>query len=137
MLFRSVIQTLPGLDGSDAEKILRFREKIPITNLEQLQMIVGKNVAHLDMEVMFMPSLTHRITERVTLASQLKASAIAVRPITSRGKDAKKIDKIAQLAVSFHVAKNITALTGEKTIYVRIMRPDDDILTKPKSGTLS
>lgn len=57
-----VIQTLPGLDGSDAEKILRFREKIPITNLEQLQMIVGKNVAHLDMEVMFMPSLAHRIT---------------------------------------------------------------------------
>ena len=75
--------------------------------------------------------------ERVTLASRLEASAIAVRPITSRGKDAKKIDKIAQLAVSFHVAKNITAPTGEKTIYVRIMRPDDDILTKPGSGTFA
>lgn len=77
------------------------------------------------------------LTERVTLASRLEASAIAVRPITSRGKDAKKIDKIAQLAVSFHVAKNITAPTGEKTIYVRIMRPDDDILTKPGSGTFA
>ena len=78
-----------------------------------------------------------RVTEHVTLASRLEASAIAVRPITSRGKDAKKIDKIAQLAVSFHVAKNITAPTGEKTIYVRIMRPDDDILTKPGSGTFA
>ena len=77
------------------------------------------------------------LTERVTLASRLEASAIAVRPITSRGKDAKKIDKIAQLVVSFHLAKNITAPTGEKTIYVRLMRPDDDILTKPSSGTFA
>ena len=77
------------------------------------------------------------LTERVTLASRLEASAIAVRPITSRGKDAKKIDKIAQLVVSFHLAKNITAPTGEKTVYVRLMRPDDDILTKPSSGTFT
>ncbi len=57
-----VIQTLPGLDGGDAEKILRFREKTPITNLGQLQAIVGKSMPHLDMELMFMPSLSHRIT---------------------------------------------------------------------------
>ena len=75
-----------------------------------------------------------KLTERVTLASRLEATAIQVRPVTSRGKEAKKIDKIAQLTLTFHVAKNITASVGEKAIYVRILKPDDDILKKPNSG---
>jgi hypothetical protein len=78
-----------------------------------------------------------RLTERVTLASRLEATAIQVRPVNSRGKEAKKIDRIAQLVLSFHVAKNITAPVGEKALYVRIMRPDDDILKKPASGTFA
>ncbi|WP_279172658.1 hypothetical protein [Tannerella forsythia] len=78
-----------------------------------------------------------KLTERVTLASRMDATDIQVRPVTSRGKDAKKIDKIAQLVLTFHLAKNITAPVGEKNIYVRIMRPDDDILTKPNSGVFA
>ena len=78
-----------------------------------------------------------KLTERVTLASRMDATAIQVRPVTSRGKDAKKIDKIAQLVLTFHLSKNITAPVGEKNIYVRIMRPDDDILTKPNSGVFA
>ena len=78
-----------------------------------------------------------KLTERVTLASRMDATALQVRPGTSRGKDAKKIDKIAQLVLTFHLAKNITAPVGEKNIYVRIMRPDDDILTKPNSGVFA
>jgi 3-methyladenine DNA glycosylase Tag len=76
-----------------------------------------------------------KLTERVTLASRLEATAIQVQPVNSRGKHAKKIDKMAQLVLSFHVAKNITAPVGEKALYVRIMRPDDDILKKPNSRT--
>lgn len=78
-----------------------------------------------------------KLSERVTLASRMDATAIHIRPVTSRGKDAKKIDKIAQLVLTFHLAKNITAPVGEKNIYVRIMRPDDDILTKPNSGVFA
>jgi 3-methyladenine DNA glycosylase Tag len=78
-----------------------------------------------------------KLTERVTLASRMEATAIQVKPVTNRGKDAKKIDKIAQLVLTFHVAKNITAPVGEKALYVRIMRPDDDILRKPNSGVFA
>ncbi|MDR1747379.1 MAG: hypothetical protein LBR49_08960 [Tannerella sp.] len=78
-----------------------------------------------------------KLTERVTMASRLDATAIQVKPITSKGKDAKRIDKTAQLMVTFHIAKNITAPVGEKVIYVRIMKPDDDILRKPSSGTFA
>jgi 3-methyladenine DNA glycosylase Tag len=78
-----------------------------------------------------------KLTERVTLASRLEATAIQVKPVTSRGKDAKRIDKTAQLVLTFHIAKNITAPVGEKALYVRLLKPDDDILRKPNSGVFT
>lgn len=76
-----------------------------------------------------------KLTERVEMASKLTAANIQVAPITSKGKASKKIDKAAQLMLTFVISKNITARVGEQVIYVRLMKPDDDILTKPNGGT--
>ncbi|MDL2303998.1 hypothetical protein LJC72_01490 [Bacteroides sp. OttesenSCG-928-D19] len=75
-----------------------------------------------------------QLSERVQMASRLDAVNIQVTPITSKGKVAKNISKAAQLQLTFIISKNITAPVGEQTIYVRLMKPDDDILTKPNSG---
>lgn len=75
-----------------------------------------------------------KLSERVTMASKLTAAAIAVSPVTSRGKAAKKIDKIDQLVIDFRIAKNITASVGEKVVYLRIMKPDDDVLLKSRAN---
>ena len=78
-----------------------------------------------------------KLTERVTLASRLDATGITVTPVTSRGKKAKVIKKMEQFVVDFRIAKNITAPVGEKTIYVRIMKPDDDILLKSRADVFT
>lgn len=78
-----------------------------------------------------------KLTERVAMASKLDATGIQVKGVNARGKEMKKIDKITQLVLTFHIAKNITAPVGEKALYVRIMKPDDDILLKPNSGTFA
>lgn len=75
-----------------------------------------------------------QLTERVTLASRLDATDISVTPVNSRGKLAKRIKKMQQFVISFKIAKNITAPVGEKVIYVRIMKPDDDILIKSRAN---
>ena len=75
-----------------------------------------------------------KLSERVEMASRLDAVNIQVSPITSRGRAAKNISKANQLMLTFIVSKNITAPVGEQTIYVRLMKPDDDILTKSNSG---
>jgi len=75
-----------------------------------------------------------RLTERVEMASRLDAVNIQVKPITSRGRDAKNISRATQLMLTFIISKNITAPVGEQTIYVRLMKPDDSILTKSNSG---
>jgi cell division protein FtsL len=71
-----------------------------------------------------------KLTERVTLASRLDATGIVVTPVNGRGKEAKKIKQMEQFVVRFSIARNITAAVGEKTIYVRLKKPDDDILVK-------
>ncbi|MDD4514580.1 hypothetical protein [Massilibacteroides sp.] len=75
-----------------------------------------------------------KLTERVTLASKLDAATITVTPVNSRGKTMTRIKKMEQFVVKFTVTKNITAPVGEKTIYVRIMKPDDDILVKSRTN---
>jgi hypothetical protein len=75
-----------------------------------------------------------QLTERVQMASRLDAVNIQASLLTSKGKNAKKINKAAQLMLTFIISKNITAPVGEQIVYVRLMKPDDDILTKPNSG---
>ena len=78
-----------------------------------------------------------KLTERVTLASRLDATGITVTPVNGRGKKAKVIKKMEQFVVDFRIAKNITAPVGEKVIYVRIMKPDDDVLVKSRGDVFA
>lgn len=74
------------------------------------------------------------LTEKVSLAAKLDATGISVQPVNKKGKIQKKISKTEQLVVNFTITKNITAEPGERTIYVRIMKPDDDVLTKSRAN---
>ena len=75
------------------------------------------------------------LTKTVTLAAQLDATNISVQPTNKRGKTAKKVKDIVKLKINFTIVKNITAETGERTLYVRITKPDNDVLSKNASNT--
>ena len=77
------------------------------------------------------------LDKKVTLAAQLDVTNIRLEPRNKRGKVAKKVKDIVKLAISFTVVKNITAENGERTIYIRITKPDNDALTKSASNTFS
>ena len=77
------------------------------------------------------------LTKQVTLASQLDATSISVFPQNKRGKEAKKVKDVQKLRISFNIAKNITAQAGEKTVYVRISKPDNGVLTKDRNDTFT
>ena len=75
------------------------------------------------------------LTKTVTLAAQLDATNISVQPTNKRGKTAKKVKDIVKFKINFSIVKNITAETGERTLYIRITKPDNDVLTKSSSNT--
>lgn len=75
------------------------------------------------------------LDKKVTLAAQLDASNISVLPANNRGKKAKRIKQLEKFVINFTIAKNITAQTGERTIYVLLTQPDNSVLTKNESNT--
>ena len=77
------------------------------------------------------------LNEKVTLAAQLDATNIVVEPKNKRGKKAKKVKDAKKIAVTFTLVKNITAQTGERTLYIRIAKPDNEVLSKNASDTFT
>ena len=73
--------------------------------------------------------------EKVALASQLDAAAITVVPRNKRGKEEHKVKNVTQFVVNFTIVKNITVQTGEKTVYLRLTKPDGEPLVKDASNT--
>ena len=77
------------------------------------------------------------LTKKVNLASQLDAIGITFTPLKKNGKAAKKIKDAKKFAIGFTIAKKITTQTGEKTIYVRILKPDEEVLAKSAGDTFT
>ena len=74
------------------------------------------------------------LKEAVSLASKLDASNITVRGLNDRNRATDEVKKMQKIEFQFVINKNITAAPGEKTIYIRIMKPDDAVLIKSRSN---
>jgi hypothetical protein len=77
------------------------------------------------------------LTEKVGIASVLRAynaEATGVRFKSGGDKEVEtdKAQKVDQVKVCFTIAENKIASPGRKQVYVRIARPDKEILTKSK-----
>lgn len=55
-------------------------------------------------------------------------------PLTSVARK-PKVKDVVKLKINFTIVKNITAETGERTLYVRITKPDNGVLSKSDSNT--
>ena len=69
------------------------------------------------------------LSEKVAIAAQLDATGITMTLKNKRGKATKKIKRCKTIQVSFNIAKNVTATSGNKTVYVRITTPTGTVLS--------
>lgn len=68
------------------------------------------------------------LSEKVAIAAQLDAIGITMQGKDKRGKNTENADKCKTIAVTFALAKNVTASNGMKTVYVRITSPTGSLL---------
>lgn len=68
------------------------------------------------------------LSEKVAIASQLDAVGINMTGMDKRNRATRKLKKTKALQVNFSLAKNVTAPSGMKTIYVRINTPTGALL---------
>ncbi len=68
------------------------------------------------------------LDKKVEIASQLEARNIEMTGLNSKSKTTKKAKSVAKIRMCCTIQKNVTAPVGIKTVYIRIMRPDDTLL---------
>lgn len=75
------------------------------------------------------------LNEKVALAAQLDVTNIRIETQNKRGRETDKVKNVVKFKIDFSIVKNITAETGEKTLYLRITKPDNGVLTKSEANT--
>ena len=90
-------------------------------NLRQQQVVQQQQISNLSSE-------KASLSDKVEIASQLDATAIRITSLNKRGKEAKKTKDVKKFQISFNIARNVTAASGNKSIYVRILKPTGEVL---------
>uniref|UniRef100_A0AB33IZN1 Chromosome partitioning protein ParA n=2 Tax=unclassified Prevotella TaxID=2638335 RepID=A0AB33IZN1_9BACT len=68
------------------------------------------------------------LSQKVAIAAQLDATGINMILKNRRGKTTDKVSKCTVIQVNFSLAKNVTAASGTKTVYVKIVSPTGSTL---------
>ena len=74
------------------------------------------------------------LTSTVKLAQKLNAKNVIVIGLNENSKEKDRAKKIAKLKTCFTVLENNVADAGSKTIYLRLIRPDESVLPSPDNG---
>ena len=68
------------------------------------------------------------LSEKVAIAAQLDAIGIELSMLDKKNKSTSKVSKCKKLKLNFALAKNVTATSGNKTVYARITSPAGSVL---------
>ena len=71
-----------------------------------------------------------RLTEVVSRASMMEVTSFKMTPLNKHDRKTSSYNKIQKLQIDFTIGKNITTEPGMKTVYLRLVRPDGEVMQK-------
>jgi predicted nuclease with TOPRIM domain len=77
---------------------------------------------------------TETLSSKVSVAETLRAMNISALGINEKGKEVGKSKRTEKIKVCFTLAENAIAKAGNRTIFLRIARPDKIILANPENA---
>ncbi|MCD6202043.1 MAG: hypothetical protein J7K46_09585 [Bacteroidales bacterium] len=125
-LYKREIHTLREIMKSYIRQIDSLNTRNKMLTEENLQIstrlqTVEKSKQELEKE-------KQELAGKVNVASVIMAKNIVITPLNKRGKEKNKIGKIFKLKTCFTLRENPIAEAGQKTVYLRIQRPDSIVL---------
>jgi myosin heavy subunit len=69
-----------------------------------------------------------KLEDKVEIASRLEAKNMRANGLNARGRTTSRVSRIDKIEICFTVLKNLTAPVGMKPFYLRLERPDGQIL---------
>lgn len=77
------------------------------------------------------------LNQVVSRASILEVTSFSMTALNSNNRKTGWFSQSANLQFNFTIGKNVTAQPGEKIVYLRITRPDNEVLTKSPNNVFS
>jgi hypothetical protein len=74
------------------------------------------------------------LSSKVKKASVLQAKNIQVQLLNKRGKEKANLKRITKIKTAFTLRENSVIPAGPRMVYIRILRPDNVMLTAPEEG---
>ncbi|MCF8224975.1 MAG: hypothetical protein K9J30_03765 [Bacteroidales bacterium] len=99
--------------------------------------LLKKTEQQLQSEKQKLQSDKAQLEEIKNIASSLQASDIYVEPINEKNRPRRRIKSIDKIRTDFIIRANNVASPGDKTIYLRMVRPDDVTLGSPQMEVFS
>jgi uncharacterized protein (DUF3084 family) len=76
---------------------------------------------------------TEDLNQKVDVASALRAINITSLPVNDKGKEMTRAKRVTKIKVCFTLTENAIAKAGNRWVYLRIAKPDKEILPNPES----
>ncbi len=70
------------------------------------------------------------LSQVVTRAAMMEVTNCTMTPLNNRGRKTNRYNQITNMQFNFAISKNITTEPGNKTVYLRIIRPDGEVMVK-------
>lgn len=144
---QQLLQELKEVKSSDAREIARLKKElatcraiirsyvVQIDSLNRLnQSLVEENsrvrnqYEEANRQIAGLNDEKASLSEKVAIAAQLDAIGINLSMLDKKDKSTKKLSKCKKLQLNFSLAKNVTAQSGNKTVYARILSPAGSLL---------
>lgn len=151
---QELLEELQNTKATDAAEIARLKKEIAslrrvlqhyimqVDSLNRLnESLVAENteikaqVSQQSTQISNLSQERNKLQDKVSIASQLDATGFWVTPKNKKSKETQKVKDVKKLAFGFTIVKNVTANNGQRTIYARIIKPDNSVMS-PK-GTFS
>ena len=81
--------------------------------------------------------VTDSLKQTVNIAKQLQARDISFHALNRRNRETRRIRRTRKFEVCFTILENKIASPGRKKVYLRIARPDGEILINTQSSTFT
>jgi hypothetical protein len=120
-------------------KAIRDQYRVQIERLIKENKELKFANVNLTQEVDNLNKTTKDLSQKVELASVLKAENIVVKAQRSKGKgkleETDKAKRVSKIAITLVVAENKVAKAGPREVVMRLIKPDGYPITDPNSGS--
>ena len=146
---QQLLEELERTKATDAAEIKRLKAEIAslravlqsyIMQVDSLNRInqslseentqMKEQISEANTQITSLSSERNQLKDKVNIAAQLDATGFWVTPKNKKSKDTEKVKDVKKLAFGFTVVKNVTAQNGQRTLYARILKPDNSVMGK-------